>query len=492
MYTKAFPYNDDVIFYYDMYDNKYVAKGRTFAWRTNNPGLVHSRSTIKQRPIGSCGQVAIFSSPSQGEKALYEWIYFKKYYHSTLIAIAKHYDPKSPEKFLQKLCKLTSLQEAVKPSSLSPASLSTLIWGIKQLVGHSSTGNETFQLLPKITARFYSQTANVESYLVGSDQFLSKTEAIQWIETHRLDAVIVHKSDNTIYLRSRPGHLLQSIHLNQKDFQKDIEYEDVVRDFGSKKPKQCIWAFINGIWNSKDAAAKSASKISKATGDELVWSLINDTKIWPIGDVIESLLFKLDIGSKVVNMAVKFFKFLIELSNDEPNHPPIVVIAHSQGAMICELALKKLSAKERERLIIFTFGGWTFIPQKLCHKDSHNFFSPYDLVAKGGSAKISLLLIQLHEGVKRGLQRIEVIEQLITEDQDYYLDSQHPPTVKEFRRKRKEYYLELLQEAANATLLDESISGPFEHSFDSECYQIKVQEQLKKYKNWQSLNDAKK
>jgi len=156
------------------------------------------------------------------------------------------------------------------------------------------------------------------------------------------------------------------------------------------------------------------------------------------------------------------------------------------------LALKKLSAKERERLIIFTFGGWTFIPQELCHKDSHNFFSPYDLVAKGGSAKISLLLIQMHEGEKRGLQSMEVIEQLITEDQDYYLDSNYPPTVKEFRKKRKEYYLELLQEAANVTLLDESVSGPFEHSFDSECYQIKVKEQLKKYKNWQSLNDAKK
>lgn len=54
--------------------------------------------------------------------------------------------------------------------------------------------------------------------------------------------------------------------------------------------------------------------------------------------------------------------------------------------------------------------------------------------------------------------------------------------------------LKLIQfdEAANVTLLDESINGPFEHSFDSECYQIKVKEQLKKYKNWQSLNDAKK
>ncbi len=107
-------------------------------------------------------------------------------------------------------------------------------------------------------------------------------------------------------------------------------------------------AFINGIWNSKEDAAKSASKISKATGDELVWSLINDTKIWPIGDVVESLIFKLDISSKVVNMAVKFFKFLIKLSNDELNHPPIVVIAHSQGAMICELALKSSASKNEK------------------------------------------------------------------------------------------------------------------------------------------------
>jgi hypothetical protein len=70
MYTKAFPYNNDVIFYFDTYDNKYVAKGRSLAWRTNNPELVHSRSAIKQRPIGSCGRIAIFSSPSHKEKKL--------------------------------------------------------------------------------------------------------------------------------------------------------------------------------------------------------------------------------------------------------------------------------------------------------------------------------------------------------------------------------------------------------------------------------------
>lgn len=57
---------------------------------------------------------------------------------------------------------------------------------------------------------------------------------------------------------------------------------------------------------------QSASKISEYASGELVWSLINDTKVWPIRDIVESLAFKVRIESKIVEMAVKFFKFLIK------------------------------------------------------------------------------------------------------------------------------------------------------------------------------------
>ena len=445
MYIKAFSHDDDIIFYFDGYDNKYVAKGGTLAWRTNNPGLVHSHSTSRPHSIGACGQTSIFSSPQLGEKALTNWLHCKRYYHSTLIAIAKHYEPNNPDNFLNTLCQLTHLKDIVKLSSFSKKEFQTLIWGLKQLSGFASNGTEEFHILPKITARFYSENAKVETYLVGSDQFLTKAEAIHWVETHRLDAVIVHKSNGSTYLRSRPGHHLNKIHLSQKDYGKDFEFEEIVREVGTKNSNQCIWAFINGVWNSKDGALQSASKISKYAGGELVWSLINDTKVWPIGDIVESLAFKVGIESKIVEMAVKFFKFLIKLFNDDPNHPPIVIIAHSQGAMISELASKHLTQKERQKLRIFTFGGWAFIPPNSCRKDSHNFFSPYDVVAKGGSPNMSLLLLKIEEGKKRGLKVNDVIEAIITEDQDFYLDTLDPDTIKEFRRQRKEHYLQLLE-----------------------------------------------
>ncbi|GAB4228502.1 MAG: hypothetical protein Tsb0021_05890 [Chlamydiales bacterium] len=41
------------------------------------------------------------------------------------------------------------------------------------------------------------ENAKVETYLVGSDQFLTKAEAVHWVETHRLDAVIVYNSNGS-------------------------------------------------------------------------------------------------------------------------------------------------------------------------------------------------------------------------------------------------------------------------------------------------------
>src|SRR5699024_6821924 len=118
---------------------------------------------------------------------------------------------------------------------------------------------------------------------------------------------------------------------------------DSFREAGQKQSDQCLWTFMNGVLNSEESAMQSASKISALVAGELVRSLINDTKVWPVGDIVESLAFKVGIESKIAEMATKFFKFLIKLSNDDPNHPPIVIIAHSQGAMISELASKHLS-----------------------------------------------------------------------------------------------------------------------------------------------------
>lgn len=37
---KAYRYDDEIVFYFDAFDNKYVAQGGSLAWRLNNPGLL--------------------------------------------------------------------------------------------------------------------------------------------------------------------------------------------------------------------------------------------------------------------------------------------------------------------------------------------------------------------------------------------------------------------------------------------------------------------
>lgn len=400
-----------------------------------------------------------------------------------LIAVAKHYQPEAPEAFLKKLCKMASLKDDVKLSSFTKKEFQSLIFGIKQLAGFTSTGDEEFFPLPKISARFYSQKSHVESYLVGSEHFLSKNEAIQWVETHRLDAVVVHKSDGSCYLRSRPGHHLGKIRLSEKEYGKDQDFEEIVRgEKGKKKDGQCIWEFINGIWNDKDEALKSALQISRYVDGEQVWALANDSRYWGLGDIPESLIFKINMETKVVKWAAKFLKFLLHLSKEDAQHPPVILIAHSQGAMIADLALSYLSAKERKQIRVFTFGGWSLIDPNKAHSESHNFFSPYDLVPKFGSPSVSMLFMRLQEGARCGRSAEDVIDEMIEEDVDYYLDTQNPSTREKFRVSRRKHYQKLQEKIVNITILQEGAKSLRDHFFDSKCYQIAVKNLLEKYK----------
>jgi hypothetical protein len=45
---KAYRYDDEIIFYFDAFDNKYVAQGGSLAWRLNNPGLLLSHVCTEQ------------------------------------------------------------------------------------------------------------------------------------------------------------------------------------------------------------------------------------------------------------------------------------------------------------------------------------------------------------------------------------------------------------------------------------------------------------
>src|SRR5947208_1309528 len=116
MFRFAHRHNDKTVFYFDIAGNKYVASAGHLTWRINNPGLMHYRSQYSRSngSIGNCGRYAIFSHPAQGHKALSDWLCSKKYYNSTLHAIAEYYQPLAPHDYLDKLVAYSELSSSTK------------------------------------------------------------------------------------------------------------------------------------------------------------------------------------------------------------------------------------------------------------------------------------------------------------------------------------------------------------------------------------------
>lgn len=478
---KAFRYNDEIVFYFDAFDNKYIAKGGSLASRLNNPGLVLSRNLaqIGYHAIGAYHHYAIFSHPTIGKEALRAWFISSKYYYSPIIELPKYYQPRDPNQYLQQLHEFTGFSADTMPSTLSSMDLDKLLKAIHHLAGFSPENQHHFLLLPKISARFYSKSRKVEFYLAGNDHLLKKQHAIEWVEMHKLDAVIVHKSTEEVYLRSRPGHHLNQIHFKQEQYGPEKEFEHAVKEVGQFKEGQCIWGFINGISNSASQALKSATVISKFTGDQHVLYLINNAGC--LGNLTDVAIQKIEINNQIVKFGAQFFKMLIELADASPSKPPIVILAHSQGALIAYLALKLLKSEEKNRIRVFTLGGAAFISPGDAHSDSHNYFSVADPVPRLTSYDFFLLILRLHEAKKMGLSQEQIIEHLIQEDFDKHFTTHDPQVIDNFRKKRQEHYENELQRSRNVTLIDNNISGTWEHCLAIPSYQSIVREIIDKF-----------
>jgi hypothetical protein len=183
---------------------------------------------------------------------------------------------------------------------------------------------------------------------------------------------------------------------------KEGEIETLIRIVGNYVNGQPIWGYINGMWNADYEAVKSAKLISDLTGGELVFSMPNDT-IGKISDVGTCGVLKLNIDTPIVQNAVKFFRYLIDLSKKAKDGVPIIVIVHSMGAIIAEHALEHLSYDERMRLRIFTLGGASFIVSGKVHPESHNFISSRDIIGFFGSPVLRTLALKKHFSLKAGL-----------------------------------------------------------------------------------------
>jgi len=480
---RAYRY-DELIFYFDAFDNKYVASGGSLAWRLNNPGLLlsHSLHRIGYHAIGAHHQYAIFSHLVIGKEALRVWLASTKYCDSPLIEIAKYYQPNTPEAYLQQLCKITGFNPKTKPRSLSSKDFEKLLKAIQQLAGFSPENEHQFLPLPKITARYYSSNRKVEYYLAGYEHLLTKQQAIDWVETHRLDAVTVHRSNGEVYLRSRPGHHFHQIRFKQEEYGPEKEFEDAVREIGQVHEGQCIWGFINGMFNSALQAQKSATFISKCTGDQHVIYLVNDAGC--LGNASDAAMQKKGIHNQTVKFGAQFFRMLIKLSDANPSKdkPPIVIFTHSQGALIANLALNRLEPQERQRLRIFTLGGAAFIAPDFAHSESHNYFSIADLVPRLASYDFCMFILRLYEGKKIGITTEQVVEHLIQEDIDNRFTSPNDQAITKFRQERYLHYQQEFQRAQNVTLIDKNISGTWEHTLAIPCYQAVIKEIISRHR----------
>ena len=287
MYRIAYSHDENTIVYFDKCGNKHVRKGGSLSWRINNPGLVtsHSHYASNHGSIGSCQGFAIFPYPEQGHKALSDWLHSKKYYNATVQMIAEHYHPKNAEAFVTMLsCRIpVSIDKKLK--FFTNIEFQKLLKVIEKSCGYELLGNEEISVLPKITAKIEND-AGEDTYLIGTDLVLSKKEAMEWVKTNRLDAVIVHHKNGSEHLRSRPSHCIWTICISEETIPPTLgAIETLVRTVGKKKPGQCIWGFINGILNSREGALESAELISGYTSGEEVLSLPNDSFLLGAKDV---------------------------------------------------------------------------------------------------------------------------------------------------------------------------------------------------------------
>jgi hypothetical protein len=487
MYKSAYRFDDETIFYFDGNGNKYVARGGSLAWRLNNPGLVHSHSHVAiSKSIGSCGRYAIFANAQDGHRALSDWLHCKKYYQSTLKAVAIRYRPTNPSQFIDEVVALSALASNRKLSSLNNQEFERLLKVIEKSCGYLPLGNEEFALLPKINAKIENAGDQKDTYLVGNNVILSKNEAIEWIRSHRLDGVVVHELGGAIRLRSRPSHRIMNIHIPAVAFQilPNVigQIDTLVRTVGEYRPGQCIWGFINGIFNNRKDALESANLITKAANGERVLFMPNDTAF--LGDLAECLVLKCGQDTLNIGWTVKFFRYLLSLSVED--RVTVVIFVHSQGAIFSEHALELLSPQEREQLRIVTFGGGSFIAPGKSHTESHNYVSAADLIP-AASPNLQRMALRRYYGHKQNLSQQQVIMDLALEDSLFYLDSSETASVDAYLKKCVRYYEDVFLQLSNVTVLDPDPDSRWKHRFDSICYQVVLEKTIQKYQREQSL-----
>jgi len=265
------------------------------------------------------------------------------------------------------------------------------------------------------------------------------------------------------------------------------QIDTLVRIVGEKQTNQCIWGFINGVWNTKESALESAQLISSSADGEQVFSMPNDS-LGKFHDIKICGMLKINIDTQIVSLATKFFRYLLSLSEDDASHPPIIIFAHSMGAIISDHALELLSHDERQKLRIYTFGGGSFIAPGKSHPDSHNYASAADWVCLMGSPYVRTLAMRRYLGFKEGLTQEELINRWAEEEAMLHVDSTNIEVIQSFENQSKKYFEQQMLNISNITIVDAGNS--IEHSFCNDCYQNIVKMIISKHRK-QHLDSSK-
>lgn len=190
-------------------------------------------------------------------------------------------------------------------------------------------------------------------------------------------------------------------------------------------------------------------------------------------------ILKTGIDTPLVNWTVKFLRHLLAIA--EHDKKPVIVFAHSQGAIYIEHALEIMNAKERKFLRIFTFGGASFIEPEKCHPESHNYSSAADFVCRFSSPNHQFLALKRYYGLKQGLSEEQVINHLAFEDAILDLDTVDIKILEMYTKRKEKYYEGEFSKIKHITILDPDPGSSWKHEFSSDCYQSTIQILINKY-----------
>lgn len=121
--------------------------------------------------------------------------------------------------------------------------------------------------------------------------------------------------------------------------------------------------FCPGMMTEKDDSCATGWKVSEKFGHKCGYIAHNATHGF-IMDLLECIVVKLGFRTNAVNKTIACIKYQIQEVGGVNSGKIIVVIAHSQGGINLDMALRYLTDKEKKMLHIYTFGSGKMISSK--------------------------------------------------------------------------------------------------------------------------------